>query len=212
MAKRESNFINMVATLFGVTLVAAAALGFVYDLTKEAIEVSKMKAQGEAIAKVLPAYDHLGDSFKMTADEAGADSLEFFPAYNGEELVGVAVKTYTKKGFGGKITVMAGIDKEGNFSGYEVLEHAETPGLGSKMTLWFNNQEKPNQCVIGKNPETTRFEVSKDGGEIDAITASTITSRAFLDALTRAYHSYKATPDSISGATTLKIQQDEPVE
>lgn len=212
MAKRESTFINMVSTLLAVTLIAAATLGFVYDLTKDAIELAKQKAQAEAIAKVLPAYEKLEESFKVAPDEAGADSLEFFPAYNGEELVGVAIKTYTKKGFGGLITVMAGIDKNGLFTGYQVLEHAETPGLGSKMTVWFNNPEKPGQCVIGKNPESTRFEVTKDGGDIDAITASTITSRAFLDALTRAYHTYKATSDSISGATTINNQQNEPVE
>jgi len=86
---------------------------------------------------------------------------------------------------------MVGIDKKGNFSGFEVLEHAETPGLGSKMNVWFKNTEKPNQNIIGKNPNSTKFEVSKDGGDIDAITASTITSRAFLDALNRAYNSYE---------------------
>ena len=190
MAKRESTFINMVVTLLLVTAVAATALGFIYDFTKEPIALAKLKAQQEAISKVLPAYDTLGVSYKVPND-SDADSLEFFPAYQGNELVGIAVKTYTKKGFSGLITIMAGIDKEGNFSGYEVLEHAETPGLGSKMGVWFNNPEKPNQYVIGKNPKTTKFQVTKDGGDVDAITASTISSRAFLDALNRAYISYE---------------------
>lgn len=190
MAKRESTFINMVLTLLVVTLVAAAILGYVYDLTKGPIEIARIKAQQEAIKKVLPPFDRLGDAFMVPA-ESGGDSLEFFPAYNGNEKVGVAIKTYTKLGFGGLITVMAGIDKDGNFSGYEVLEHAETPGLGSKMGDWFKNPDKPNQDVIGKNPKTTKFQVTKDGGDIDAITASTISSRAFLDALNRAYDSYE---------------------
>uniref|UniRef100_UPI0032169756 RnfABCDGE type electron transport complex subunit G n=1 Tax=uncultured Draconibacterium sp. TaxID=1573823 RepID=UPI0032169756 len=190
MAKRESNFINMVVTLILVTGIAAAVLGFVYDATKGPIEAAKLKAQTEAITQVLPEFDKLGESFK-TLTEAGGDSLEFFPAYKGGELVGTAIKTYTKKGFSGFISIMAGIDKDGNFSGYSVLEHGETPGLGSKMDSWFKNTEKPNQYVIGKNPESTKFTVSKDGGDIDAITASTITSRAFLDALNRAYTSYK---------------------
>jgi electron transport complex protein RnfG len=190
MAKRESNFINMVGTLFLVTGIAAAILGFVYDLTKEPIETAKFKAQTEAITQVLPAFDELGVSFKTLA-EAGGDSLEFFPAYKDGELVGTAIKTYTKTGFSGFISIMTGIDKDGNFSGYSVLDHSETPGLGSKMLVWFKNTEKPNQNVIGKNPGTTKFTVSKDGGDIDAITASTITSRAFLDALNRAYDSYK---------------------
>ena len=189
MAKRESTFTNMVVTLLAVTLVAAAILGYVYDLTKGPIEIAKLKAQQEAIKKVLPPFERLGDSYKVPA-ESGADSLEFFPAFNGNDLIGTAVKTYTKKGFGGLITIMTGIDKNGNFSGYEVLEHAETPGLGSKMGIWFKNQDKPNQCIIGKSPKTTKFQVTKDGGDIDAITASTISSRAFLDALNRAYNSY----------------------
>ncbi len=190
MAKRESTFTNMTLTLLAVTLIAAAILGYVYDLTKGPIEIAKQKAQQEAIKKVLPPFESLGDTYKVAA-ESGADSLEFFPAFNGGEMVGVAIKTYTKKGFGGLITVMAGIDKDGNFSGYEVLEHTETPGLGSKMGDWFKNAEKPNQNVIGKSPKTTKFQVTKDGGDIDAITASTISSRAFLDALNRAYRAYE---------------------
>ena len=189
MAKRESTFINMVVTLLLVTGIAAAALGFVYDLTKGPIAEAKLKAQQEAITKVLPEFDKLGDSYKALK-EAGGDSLEFFPAFKNDELIGTAIKTYTKKGFSGLISIMVGIDKDGNFSGFEVLEHAETPGLGSKMNVWFKNTEKPNQNIIGKNPNSTKFEVSKDGGDIDAITASTITSRAFLDALNRAYNSY----------------------
>ena len=190
MAKRESSFINMVLTLVLVTGIAAAVLGFVYDFTKGPIEVAKLKAQTEAIKTVLPEFDELGETMVVSPGE-GQDSLEFFPAYKNGELVGTAIKTYTKSGFSGFISIMAGIDKDGNFSGYSVLEHAETPGLGSKMGVWFNNPEKPNQYVIGKNPESTNFTVSKDGGDIDAITASTISSRAFLDALTRAYSTYK---------------------
>ena len=198
MAKRESTFINMVVTLFAVTLIAAAALGFVYDLTKDAIEIAKSKAQSEAIAKVLPPYETLGESIKVV-DENGTDSLELFPAFNGSSTVGYAVKTWTKKGFSGLISVMTGIDSNGNFSGYEVLEHAETPGLGSKMNEWFRNPEKPGQNILGKNPVNTKFLVKKDGGDVDAITASTITSRAFLDALTRAYLAYEKQLSANSG-------------
>jgi electron transport complex protein RnfG len=69
------------------------------------------------------------------------------------------------------------------------------------MDVWFNNAEKPNQNIIGKSPATTRFSVTKDGGDIDAITASTITSRAFLDALTRAYSTYEKNLEANSGTT-----------
>jgi len=190
MAKRESSFINMVVTLVLVTGIAAAVLGFVYDFTKGPIEAAKAKAQTEAIKEVLPEFDELGES-KIVAPSEGADSLEIFPAYKDGELVGTAIKTYTKNGFSGLISIMAGFDKDGNMSGYSILEHKETPGLGSKMDAWFNNVDKPNQNVLGRNPESTNFTVSKDGGDIDAITASTITSRAFLEALNLAYDSYK---------------------
>ncbi len=200
MAKRESTFVNMLVTLVLVTGIAAAALGYVYDLTKGPIEVAKLKAQTEAITQVLPAFDDLGQSYKVLS-EAGGDSIELFPAYKSGELVGTAVKTYTRTGFSGYISIMAGIDKDGNFSGYSVLEHAETPGLGSKMDTWFKNSEKPNQDVIGKNPETTDFHVSKDGGQIDAITASTISSRAFLDALRRGYTAYEKEKKENTGNT-----------
>ncbi len=190
MAKRESTFINMVVTLLVVTLIAAGALGYVYELTKGPIAEAKIKAQQEAIKTVLPKFDKLGETYKVLSEDGG-DSLDFFPAYKNDELIGTAIKTYTKKGFGGLITIIVGIDKTGNFSGYQVLEHAETPGLGSKMDVWFKNPDKPKQNIIGKSPATTKFEVSKDGGDIDAITASTITSRAFLDAMNRAYNTYK---------------------
>ncbi len=190
MAKRESTFLSMVATLFAVTFIAAAALGFVYDLTKEAIEEAKLKAQSEAIEKVLPEFDELGKSYKV-AVPSSSDSLEFFPAFKEGKHVGVAVRTYTNNGFSGYISIMAGIDNSGNISGFEVLEHAETPGLGSKMSDWFRNHEKPGQNVIGKNPKSHSFKVTKDGGDFDAITASTITSRAFLEALERAYQAYE---------------------
>lgn len=83
MAKRESTFINMVVTLFVVTFVAAAILGFVHDLTKDAIELAKAKAQSEAIEKVLPQFETLGKSFRVATS---GGSLEFFPAYIGDEL------------------------------------------------------------------------------------------------------------------------------
>lgn len=198
MAKKESTFVNMVLTLFLVTFIAAGALGFVYDFTKDAIEMAQLKAQNEAIKQVLPEYEELGESYKVPLENT-EDSLVFFPAYSGGDQVGVAVKTFTNKGFSGYISIMVGINNEGNITGFQVLEHAETPGLGSKMDTWFSNPEKPEQYVIGKNPETTDFAVKKDGGDIDGITASTITSRAFLEALKRAWNAYnEKAPEAVS--------------
>ncbi len=203
MAKRESTFINMVVTLFTVTFIAAAALGFVYDLTKEAIELAKIKAQSEAIEKVLPEFEELGESYKVAVPST-SDSVEFFPAFKDGKRVGIAVRTFTNNGFSGYISIMAGIDSLGNLSGYEVLEHSETPGLGSKMSEWFKNEAKPQQYVIGKNPESFTFKVKKDGGDFDAITASTITSRAFLEAITRAFDAYEKNVNATNAQAAIQ--------
>ncbi|HBJ76838.1 MAG TPA: hypothetical protein DDY68_03190 [Porphyromonadaceae bacterium] len=85
--------------------------------------------------------------------------------------------------------MMVGFDLEGNVVDYTILQHGETPGLGSKMKDWFRT-EKKNQSILHSNPSKRRFYVSKDGGEVDAITAATISSRAFLEAIRRAHKQY----------------------
>lgn len=176
----------MLITLLVVTLIASSALGYVYELTKEPIRIAKENKVKNAVKAVLPEFDQLGASYKlMPADEK--DSLEFFPAYAADgHLIGTAVKTFTNKGFGGYISIMVGITAEGKIHNYAVLEHKETPGLGTKMAFWFNNSEQPKRSVLGRNPKEKELMVSKDGGDIDAITAATISSRAFLDAVNRA--------------------------
>lgn len=186
MAQRESTFGNMVIVLFLVTLISGGALGFVYDVTKDAIEAAKSEAQKKAIESVLPEFDELKEPVSVKP-ASGSAEVEIFKAFKDGKQVGTAIKTYSDNGFSGNIQIMVGIDAEGRITGYQVLEHKETPGLGSKMGVWFNNADKPGQYVIGKKPGETNFSVSKDGGDIDGITASTVTSRAFLDAILRAY-------------------------
>ena len=192
MAKKlESTFTNMVIVLTVVSLIAAFSLASVFNMTKEPIEQAALKKKLKAIADVAPAFDNdpNAEMFKMAAldPSPGLDSIEVYPAKMGGELVGYAVKTYTMKGFSGYIEIMVGFEKDGTIKNYSVLKHAETPGLGTKMDSWFNNDKKPNQCINGKNPKDTKMQVSKDGGAIDAITAATISSRAFLDAINRGY-------------------------
>jgi electron transport complex protein RnfG len=111
------------------------------------------------------------------------DSLDIYPAKNGDEIVGYAVNTYTKKGFSGNISLMAGFNPDGTIINIAVLEQKETPGLGTKMTEpGFKDQ------FNGKNPADFALKVKKDGGSVDAITAATISSRAFCDAVQRAYN------------------------
>jgi electron transport complex protein RnfG len=120
--------------------------------------------------------------------------------------LGAAVES-TTGGFGGDLKVLVGFDPQGNILGYTILAHAETPGLGAKADKWFQKGEKGD--IIGKNPSEELI-VSKDGGKVDAITASTITSRAFLLAVNNAYKAYKATPiDGETGATKQKKEDKE---
>lgn len=103
--------------------------------------------------------------------------------------MGAAVKSISMDGFSGEITVMYGFDAEGKINDYKVLKHAETAGLGSKMQEWFR-MKNGDRCILGLNPVTHKMRVKKDGGNVDAITAATISSRAFLDALDKAYKAY----------------------
>ena len=119
-----------------------------------------------------------------TVETPDGGTLQFYEAKKGGNLVGTAIKTYTTNGFGGKIWLMVGFNPDGTIYNYSVLEHKETPGLGSKMDTWFVKGAKGD--ITGKNPGTTGLQVSKDGGNVDAITAATISSRAFLDAVNRA--------------------------
>ncbi len=185
-SKKESTFKNMVVTLFVVAVVAALALGSVYVITKKPIELAKKKKQELAIKAVLPAFDSLRTIKVLDAD--GDDSLKFNVATKSGKLVGVAVNSYTEKGFGGRIEVMVGLLTDGTINNTSILSMKETPGLGTKL---YKKKSNFSNQFIGKNPATFKLKVTKDGGQVDAITAATISSRAFCDALQRAYDTFE---------------------
>jgi len=186
MAKKESNFRNMLIALFVVCFVSSATLGFVYEITKEPIRLVEINTKNNAIKSVVPEFDNdpAGDVIRTAS---GKDTLNLYQAKKNGELVGTAVETYTLKGFGGMIKLMVGFAPDGSIIDIVVLEHQETPGLGDKM-----EKEKSSFSVQfqGKNPANFKLAVRKDNGDVDAITASTITSRAFCDAVQRAYDTY----------------------
>jgi electron transport complex protein RnfG len=186
MAKKESTFLSMTLTLFLVTFLASLALGVVYELTKAPKAAAENAKKNFAIKKVVAEFNNEpnAEAYRIpTAD--GSDSLTCYPARKDGVLVGTAIESYTMKGFSGLIRVMVGIDTSGNIVNTSVLEQKETPGLGTKMTESFFKDQ-----FNGKNPSTYKMTVKKDGGEVDAITASTITSRAYCDALQRAWDAY----------------------
>ncbi len=191
MAKKESTLINMVLTLLIITLVAGASLGMVYKVTEAPIAAAKLAKQQDAIKQVVPGFDNdpTSEMYEITSKEGYV--LEVFPCKKADELLGVAISTKTDKGFSGEIKVMVGLKPDGTVINYSVLAHKETPGLGTKMDFWFNDEAFPTRCILNKNPEQVKFAVTKDGGDIDAITAATISSRAFLEAITIAHETYK---------------------
>ena len=206
MAKLQSSFKNMLLSLTLIALVAAAALAGVYTMTAGPIANASAKKQQEAIEQVLPKIDSM-----RVADAEKVNGLTLYKAYVGEEWVGTAVEASTEGNmnmpFGGTFRLMVGFNNVGDVIRYVVLEQAETPGLGALMSTWFCNPEKPKSNILGKNPATTEFSVSKDGGDIDAITASTITSRAFLEVVVKAYNAIAQQPmliEAVSGATQVE--------
>src|SRR5690606_9399645 len=135
MATRQSTFVNMVVTLSLVTLIAGVALGFVYRATKGPISEAVLEKQLKAIEAVISEYDNnpVAEKYKVAVED-GKDSLEFFPATWKGETVGVAIKTKSGKGYSGDIWLMVGFDKKGVIMDVFVIQHLETPGLGSKMS------------------------------------------------------------------------------
>ncbi len=188
MAKKESSFKNMVMTLFLVTFIASATLGFAYEFTKEPIARVEIVKKNEAIKAVIPEFTNnpYQERFKVAADK---DSLTFYPARTDGKLTGVAVETYTNKGFSGLITLMVGFKMDGTITNIKVLSHQETPGLGQKIERAKSDFEVQFE---GKNPADFKLQVKKDQGDVDAITASTISSRAYCDAVQRAYNAFMA--------------------
>ena len=183
MAKLKSSLTNMLLSLTLISLLMSVALGFVYIKTKTPIENANKNKEMVALKKVVPEgvkFDN--DPF---AEKYVDGELEFYPVKIGDSLICTAVKTFTDKGFSGRFTLMIGLKNDGSIINIEVLDQKETPGLGTKMAEpKFKNQ------FLNKNPEQFKLIVKKDGGDVDAITAATISSRAFCDAIQKAYNSY----------------------
>lgn len=186
MAKKESTLFNMVSSLVVVTLVASAALGYVYELTKGPIEAAKLAKKIRAIDEVVTEYDNspVEEMYKIPV-EGSNDSLEVYPAKKGGKLITSAIRTYSPKGYGGNVWLMVGLLPDGSINNITVLDHKETPGLGTKM----NGADFKDQ-FIGKNPSTFNLKVEKDGGEVDALSGATISSRAFGQATQLAFDMY----------------------
>ena len=191
----KSNLTNMVLVLGATCLFCSAILGGAYALTKEPIEAAAAEKTNRAIAQVLPAFETAGE--RQFVEALGKD-FPYYEAKNGEDLAGYAIES-TVVGFGGNLTLMVGITPDRVVYNTSVLAHSETPGLGAKCTsdAKFVSQWK------GFDPSVKKLIVKKDAGDVDAITASTITSRAYAQAVENALVAFDMlqAPDATSGAT-----------
>ena len=198
----------MVLVLTAVAVVMGGILAIVNHLTEGPISEVNKKKTNDGIKAVMVCDNLTVDKTDTVKHDMNGKEFTYIiyqvKDAQGDDL-GAAVES-TTMGFGGNLKVMVGFDPDGKILGYTLLEHAETPGLGAKADKWFQKGEKGD--IVGKSPAEP-LTVSKDGGQVDAITASTITSRAFLLAVNNAYNAYMGTPatDAQTGAT--KQQKEE---
>ena len=186
MSKKKDTFINMVISLFVITIISGFSLGYVNQLTEQPIKDAKIAKKTTALKLVLPTFDN--DPVKevqLVKSTVVVDSVEIYPAFENNEFKGAAVIGSTDKGFSGLIKIMVGFKSNGDIKNIEVLEQKETPGLGTKM-----KDEKFLQQFRDKNPSTFDLKVTKDGGAVDALTGATITTRAFGEATQMAYDEF----------------------
>ena len=193
MGKKKDTFLNMTLSLIGITLVAGLSLGYVNDLTVGPKAKAKLEKKLNALKLVLPEFDNSPvEDIQMVKSSVVKDSVEIYPAFHKNSFVGAAVIGSTEKGFSGLIKIMVGFAANGDMLTIEVLEQKETPGLGTKI----KNDSFIDQ-FRGKNPETYNLKVKKDGGDVDALTGATITSRAFGEAAQLAYEEFEKNKESL---------------
>ena len=186
-----NSMLRLVLVLTLITAGAGLILSLVETVTREPIAEQRRLATLRALKAVLPPANNSpdGDTVQLVTgqDKRGRDvARTFFRGRQDGELSGVAFKVVAPDGYSGNITVMVGVNPQGTVSGIEILSHNETPGLGDKITLPVFKG-----IFVGKNLDNADWRVKKDGGDIDAITAATISSRAFSAATQLAIDTYK---------------------
>jgi electron transport complex protein RnfG len=220
MKKLESSLKNMLIVLTLVSAVAAFLLAYVNNFTSTTIAKINEEALSAGIKSVL----NIGADDPISVGEKDVNGFIVYEVTRNSDWIGTAVKSTDKSGFGGDIEVLVGFDQDGKILGYEVLKHAETPGLGARAGEWFRTATlgevkevgvfskiffgKPDPAgshnIIGRDIAQGELKVTKDGGDIDAITASTITSRAFLNAVNNAYKVFKGNVSDVNSSASAQ--------
>lgn len=199
MAKLESTLKNMLLSLGAIALVCGLLLAVVNALTEKRIAKVNAEKTSRAIAQVLPAF--AGEPVDTVVLLDGRE-FNVHKAMMGDSTVGYAVEAVSA-GFGGPINMMVGFTADGEICSTAVISHSETPGLGAKCT----SDQKFMAQWKGLDPSVATLSVKKDGGSIDAITASTITSRAYTQAVANALDTFRSinAPEPVSTEPGISI-------
>ncbi len=185
---------DIIKLLVALTLIAAIAgliLSVVEKATREPIAAQRKAQMVKALSAVLPDFDNSPDADSVVL-ENGVDKkgnpvlITFYRARKNNELVGTAFKMIAPEGYSGNIEIMIGVKPDQSINAIEILTHAETPGLGSKIAeVWFK------EMFRGKSLENADWRVKKDGGEFDQISGATISPRAVVGALKAGLEFYR---------------------
>ena len=188
---------RLVIVLTIICAVAAASLSAVYTMTKDPIAKAAREEKLSAMRQITPGFDNEPDietvSLPNGKDDKGNDMTRtYYIARKGDEVIGVLFESSSAAGYGGTITVIVGVTPEGEVTGVVVLSHAETPGLGTKITIpeWLAK-------FTGRTLENTKWAVTKDGGDIDYTSGATISPRAVVAAVKEGLDAFSQHRDEI---------------
>ncbi len=172
---KKCSAVQTVLTLFVIAAVIAGLLAGVNLITKDRIAAEKARKTEEALLRVVPQGEQVQEKLETYPDESGLIQQVYTTTQG-------YVFEVTPSGYGGEIHLMVGVSKDGAVTGVEVVSHGETSGLGANATKeGFRNQ------FVGADEAVA---VTKDGGQIDALTGATVTSRAVCDGVNAALASW----------------------
>lgn len=200
MSQQKVNIPKLGVFLGLVAAVASGLLSLVYSSTAEAISINQQKKTNEALQNVLPEFDNVPSESTVVIDSAKGWPIRFYIGLNGGDVVGYAGEVVTPEGFSGDVTVMVGLNADGSVRKVIVTKQTETPGLGTAITdrkikKTIVDLVKGGAELVGLPPNNyldqyesrkaagTAWTVVKDGGDVDAKTGATITSRAVCGAV-----------------------------
>jgi len=191
------DLLRLVVVLTLITAGAGLVLSFVERQTRAPIAEQRRQEMLRALQAVLPTFDNQPDTDSVELvfgqDKKGRDlKRSFYRGRSGEQLTGIAFTITAPDGYSGNIGIMVGILPDGSVKAIEILSHAETPGLGDKVSKSAFKAQ-----FAGKTLDNADWRVKKDGGSFDQITGATISPRAVVKAVKQGLEFYAAHRDEV---------------